>query len=298
MALAAAELARLVSRGVPQGAPTGEGAHPEGERPKALPLGLGRWLAAVDAALPDGGLPRGAVVEVASPLGLARGTSIAVAACAAAQRASVAWSPRAAWCAWLDPWGTLNAPGLGGSGPGRGGVDLERLLVVRPTTALLARTATRVVGSGAFAVVVIDTVAPLGRSRAATGGVESAGEVGVEDAFAPVRLDRWPNVVRRLALAVEGTETIVVLLTDLAAARGLPLPVAMRVELQREAVSTDPAGLAAVGRSSLRIAKERHGRVAGPVPLDEDRPDEGDPAARHDDRPGLRPALRSATSVG
>lgn len=297
MALAASELAHLVSRGPSHPASSPEGA----ARPKALPLGLPPrrgmagaaterrgWLAAVDAALPDGGLPRGAVVEVASPLGLARSTSIAVAACAAAQRASVAWSPRAAWCAWVDPWGTLHAAGIRGPGLDRGGVDLERLLVVRPTTTLLARTATRVVGSGAFAVVVIDTVAPLGSSAEGSSaegwsGGDGSGDRASRggDAFAAVRLDRWPNVVRRLALAVEGTETIVLLLTDLAAARGLPLPVAMRVELQREVV-TDP-GAAVVDRSSLRIAKERHGRVAGPVSLDED---------------GLHPALRSATSVG
>ncbi len=50
-------------------------------REKALPLGY----QALDEALPGAGLPRGAVVEIASPRGLARATSIALMACASAQ---------------------------------------------------------------------------------------------------------------------------------------------------------------------------------------------------------------------
>ena len=59
-------------------------AHPaeaEGARAKALPLGLPQ----IDEALPDGGFPCGAVVEISSPYGLARATSLALAACASAQ---------------------------------------------------------------------------------------------------------------------------------------------------------------------------------------------------------------------
>src|ERR1700676_3039038 len=75
----------------------------------------------LDAALPDGGLPRG-VVELAAPRALGGSASIA----SAAVRAAHARSPRA-WCAWVDPESTLYAPGLVGAG-----VDLDRLLVVRP----------------------------------------------------------------------------------------------------------------------------------------------------------------------
>src|SRR5512132_224110 len=56
-------------------------AEAEGARAKALPLGLRQ----IDEALPDGGFPCGAVVEISSPYGLARATSLALAACASAQ---------------------------------------------------------------------------------------------------------------------------------------------------------------------------------------------------------------------
>jgi recombination protein RecA len=299
MALAASELERLVTRGGRPAHLPGHAAPAAAARAKALPLSP-----ALDAALPEAGLPRGAVIEVASVHGLARATSIAVAACASAQRVSLAWAARPAWCAWLDPWGTLHAPGLRAAG-----IALERLLVVRPDVATLARTAVRVAASGAFAVVVIDTVSPLdaassgsappsggvGSSGSAlssgadgsSGGAGSPGGAGSSQA-ASVRLDRWPTVVRRLALAVEGTETIVVLLTDLAVARGLPLPVSLRLEVERR---LDPAGGRVCSRSSLRVAKERHGRVGGVVPIDELAP-------RSEPSGDLRSAPRSATSRG
>jgi hypothetical protein len=229
--------------------------------PKALPrdaLRIGdeaerrsevlRLGGSIDGALPDGGLPRSAVVEVASPLGLAGATSLAVKACVGAQRGALhshtlhssalhshalhaAESEAVEWCAWIDPWSTLHAPGLV-----ERGVVLERLLVVRPPEDAIARCAVRIASSKAFALVIVDLVPPLG--CASSGG-------------AGVRLDRWPNVVRRLALAVEDAATTVLLLTDVTAHRALPLPVAMRVELTR-----DPAHGA-----QLRIAKDRHGRV-------------------------------------
>src|SRR5687767_6270495 len=84
----------------------------EVERPKALPLGTGTvglttTLAAIDEVLPDGGLPRGAVVELASASGLGRATTVALAACAAAQREARLRSGDpatvGAWCAFIDP---------------------------------------------------------------------------------------------------------------------------------------------------------------------------------------------------
>src|SRR5579859_1922454 len=96
---------------------------------QALPLG---W-AELDAALPDGGLPRG-VVELTSPRALGGATSVALAAVRAAQEKD----PRA-WCAWLDPDATLYAPGVA-----MAGVDLARLLVVRPSRAELSRIAVKV----------------------------------------------------------------------------------------------------------------------------------------------------------
>ena len=63
--------------------------------------------------------------------------------------------------------------------------------------------------------------------------------------------------MRRLALAAEGSETTILLLSSLAAAHADSLPVAMRLELERP--SSD--------RLSLRVAKERHGRVRRAVSI-------------------------------
>ena len=96
----------------------------------------------------------------------------------------------------------------------------------------LARKATRVVSSRVFAAVVIDTAGVLGAR------VETS-------------LAAWATAVRRLALAAEGTDTVVLLLTDRDAARPLPLPVALRLELAQ----TGPEKL------SVRVAKERRGHL-------------------------------------
>lgn len=196
--------------------------------------------------LPDGGLPRGAVVELASPRGLGRATSFALAAVAAAQREARARSGDArtvgAWCAFVDPWSSLHAPGLV-----QRGVDLTRLLVVRPSLEALARVAVRIVESQAFSVVVIDTVGTPGQG------------VGAQALEERVRLERWGTVVRRLAMAIEHRSTTVLLLTDALAARPMPLPVATRIELRRRFEPTDVL--------SLRVAKERHGRVGEAIDI-------------------------------
>lgn len=198
-------------------------------RAKSLPLGL----RLVDETLPEGGLPRGAVVELSAPQGLARATTLALALCASAQNEAKLRGEadtRGAWCAFLDPTASLFAPAMA-----RIGVDLERLLVVRPSADDLARVAVRVASSNAFSVVVVDTV-------------------GVPGARAEVRLERWVTIVRRLALAVEGSDTTVLLLTDASASRAMPLPTAMRIELDR--VAED--------KLALRVAKDRRGRVTAP----------------------------------
>lgn len=203
------------------------------DRAKALPLGL----CSVDAALPEGGLPRGAVVELSAPQGLARATTLALALCASAQadaRHRSSNETQGAWCAWLDPTATLFAPGAV-----RAGVDLDRLLVIRPGFEDLARVAVRVAQSHAFSVVVIDTA-------------------GVPGCRGETRLDRWVTIVRRLALAVEGSDTTILLLTDANASRAMPLPAAMRIELER--LAEDKLG--------LRVAKDRAGRVTGSCAID------------------------------
>jgi len=202
-------------------------------RAKALPLGL----RPVDETLPEGGLPRGAVVELAAPQGLARATTLALSLCASAQaeaRLRGESDTQGAWCAFLDPTSTLFAPAVA-----RAGVDLGRLLVVRPSHEDLARVAVRVAQSHAFSVVVVDTT-------------------GVPGCRADTRLDRWITIVRRLALAVEGSDTTILLLTDAAASRAMPLPTAMRIELERLAED----------RLGLRVAKDRRGRITAPQSIE------------------------------
>lgn len=206
-----------------------------------LPTGV----APLDELLPDGGLPRGAVVELAAPRGLGLATSVALRACAAAQaeaRRRGTTHTAGAWCAWVEPSAALFAPAAE-----RLGVDLTRLLVVLPPLDALARVAVRVAASRALSVVVVDTVGLPGQAALGHEG-RQAGQAA---------LGRWANVVRRLALAVEGGDTTVVLLTDRDAARSAPLPVALRLELERPSYE----------RVAVRVAKERRGRVASAAPI-------------------------------
>src|SRR5271154_6163533 len=102
----------------------------------AEPLGLALGWAELDGLLPDYGLPRG-VVELRAPKALGGGTSIALAALRAAHERD----PRA-WCAWIDPAGTLYSPGVA-----MAGVDLNRLAGVRSPRKGMLRTAVKVVRS-------------------------------------------------------------------------------------------------------------------------------------------------------
>jgi recombination protein RecA len=178
--------------------------------------------------LPDGGLPSSAVVELCGPSGLGGPTGVALSACAAAQQRA-RQEEEESWCAWIDASHSLYAPGLA-----RAGVDLDRLLVVRPDPEDVARVAVRLVQARLFSVVVVD--------RAGVPGAE----------LAPSRRARWPTVVRRLALAAEQAETTILLLSRTATAQQQTLPVAMRLELGRP----DP------DRLRLRVAKDKRGRIA------------------------------------
>ena len=153
--------------------------------PGVLPLS---WPGLGDL-LPDGGLPRG-VVELAAPRALGGSTSVALAAVRAGQARD-----RSAWCAWLDPEGTLHAPGVVAAG-----VDLDRMLVVRPPRAQLARVAVKVVGAGAFEVVVVDIDAVPGASTLAAtgrGSREEEKDLGAGGARAKARARAQNRAVRR-----------------------------------------------------------------------------------------------------
>ncbi|MEO7034077.1 MAG: recombinase A [Polyangiaceae bacterium] len=194
--------------------------------------GFSLGVEALNRVLPDHGLPRGAVIELSIQGGSALGTSLGLAACRGAQQAAVdrGGSARDVWCAFLDPTGTLYGPGVAAAG-----VELERLLVVRPSVEALSRVALRIVESAACAVTVIDLL-------------------GVPGQLLGVNLTGWLRVVRRLAMGVDGTAHSVILLTDASEQRPLPLPVSQRIELARPSE----------GKLSVRIAKDKQGRISAP----------------------------------
>jgi recombination protein RecA len=203
----------------------GSGPQPTTRHRLVLPLGQ-----ELDQVLPDGGLLRGGVVELSVKGGSGLATAVALSACRAAQEEARRFGGAVPWCSFVDPSATLYAPGVA-----QEGVALDRLLVVRPPLEALSRVALRLVESQAFAVTVIDTV-------------------GTPGAELDVALGTWPRIVRRLSMALEGSAGVVLLITDAASARPLPLPVAMRIELGRPAPD----------QLSLRIAKDKYGRVSGP----------------------------------
>jgi len=182
----------------------------------------------LDGVLPDHGLPQG-VVEVRAAHALGGGTSIALASIRAAHERDAR-----AWCAWVDPDGTLYSPGVAMSG-----VDLNRLALVRPPRADLLRIAIKMARSQAFEVIVLD-IDP-------SPGSAVAGSSSTARRKRPFPLDVF---VRKIALlAAEGGATVI-LLTDATVHRSIPLPVALRLELART-----PNGM------GVRVGKERHGRV-------------------------------------
>ncbi|MFZ5469139.1 MAG: recombinase A [Myxococcota bacterium] len=188
-------------------------------------LGAPPWLV---RALPDGGFPSG-ITELCAKRALAGATLIAAQTIALAQREGTAI------CAWLDPEASLHAPGLL-----QQGVDLSRLLVVRPPRARLRAVAVRITRSGAMALVAVD-LHPVGAKR-----VPSA--CTVDD-------HRW---VRRLQLACEQGKTTVLLLTDARVKQSAPLPVALKLLLERHVPQ----------KLRVTVQKERAGRVGQRTEVD------------------------------
>ena len=177
------------------------------------------WVELADA-LPDHGFPIG-VTEVGAPHGAGGLTRVALSAVRTAQHAD-----GKAWCAWIDmgiDMGIAQTSALYAPGLMQAGVDLNRLLVVRPPFASLLRTAIKVTGSGAFSVVVIDGAMVPGHHA-----------------------EVW---VRRLALLAERVQAVVLLLTD--ARRVQVWPTALRVEFER----------VSPGIAKVRVGKDRYGRI-------------------------------------
>jgi hypothetical protein len=195
-----------------------------------LPAGLALGWPELEACLPDAGLARGHVVQLAALHPGALTTTLALKACAQAQQQGHAVGTDEPWCAFIDPSKSLHAPGVA-----EFGLRLDRLLVVTPEPQALANVALRVVRSGVFAVVVIDGVGGLGEGSMRSLGI-------------------WVRIIRQMALALEGQHTVVLLLTDASSLQSpLPLPVAQRIELRRN----HPSQL------ELRVAKDRWGRITG-----------------------------------
>lgn len=234
--LDAITLARLGQAGVLQGtnalATSGGARDARGAREGAV---LGLDWPELERVLPDHGFPRG-VIEIASPItkhGAMRGgaTTIALSAMRAVHAGLTHAGVGRAWCAWITE---AQAPPLYAPAVAQAGVDLERLLIVRPSPADLARTVVRVAASGAFDLVVIDAPAGLdsaARSRRA-------------------RVD-GSVVIRKLALAAEETGTTFIVLTNLYTSRAVPWPVALRIEVERR-----PEAIA------VRVTKDRRGRAS------------------------------------
>lgn len=192
--------------------------------------GLKFGIEALDELLPDGGLMRGSVIELCVGGEGALGTSLGLATCAQAQAEARARGESTPWCAFIDPSASLYAPGVSAAG-----IELSRLLVTRPPLSALSRVALRLAESEAFAVVVVDLTGVVGERVS-------------------VSLGAWPRVVRRLAMAVEGSGHSVLLLTRKADRRPLPLPVAQRLEVSRPSAD----------KLLVHLAKDQRGRVSAP----------------------------------
>jgi protein ImuA len=136
--------------------------------------------AEIDALLPGGGFRRGALTELVG--GPASGKAAAVLALFAS------FGPEAL-LAWVDGPGELYPPAAAALG-----VDLARLLVVRPATASPARqepalavlwAAEALLGSGAFAAVAVDALPMHGlrgaeaAARRLQAAVEKGGAIGL-----------------------------------------------------------------------------------------------------------------------
>ncbi len=209
-------------------------AEPQGPE---SPSGFGNAI--LDGLLPGGGLPLGALTEVRAN-GLAAGlTTLALRACRVSQARQ-----RERRCVFVDPSETLFAPAVV-----RLGVDLERLIVVRPRWSELESIAAFIADARAASLLVLDLQgAPVPAMR-------PANDAGL---FA------------RLSLAVEGSPTSVLLLTQ-SARLDEPLSPGVSLRLTSTRVSEHALQLVAQGRP-LRGGQSRIVPWSQLAELDERRP--------------------------
>lgn len=162
----------------------------------------------LDALLGDL-LGQGGIVELAQSGGRALGTSLALRACAEAQKESRAFGREPGLCGFVDTEGSLFAPGVLCNE-----VQLDRLIVARPEPEKLAKTALRMAEARIFSVLVVDIVGSL---------------------KAPLELyqSSWIRLVRRMSSTIEGSNRLVLFLTDKATRSAVSLPTNERIELTR-----------------------------------------------------------------
>lgn len=249
------------------------GSLPSEEAHRGRALGL----RAVDAFLPDGGLPTGKVTELVMSGGAAWGTRLALWACRAAQE-QAALTGTECWCAYIDPTGSLHARGVEATG-----VALSRLLVLRPALEDVERVVLRLSEARVFSVIVVDlagvpwairSTPNLQKTSAAWAGrlgagapsrrVETRERKGSKWGTPESKRQNWPRTVRQLAMRLANTQAQVILLTEgqtdvggkgnSQAQQGMPLPVALRLQM-----SSTRSGV------SLQVVKEARGRVGSQV---------------------------------
>jgi recombination protein RecA len=233
--------------------------------PSVLPLGL----PLLDAALPGGGLALGSVVELQVRGASGAATSFALSACRAAQLRPLHPPPSTGqlsepqfqnrfqnrrlqdrgsalnWCAFVDPTRSLFAPGVASLG-----VELSRLLIVQPDVEAMERVAVRIAESKIVSILVIDVRGVLGSlsmGSLSMGSLSSNGSL--VNGFLGIDWYRWQRTIRRLSLAIEHGTTSVLVITDAAQPRPVPLPVALRLEFSRKTSAS----------FELRVARDRNG---------------------------------------
>jgi protein ImuA len=209
-------------------------------------------LAEVDEALPDGGFPRGALSELSG--GRASGkTAVALSLLASLGEEDL--------FAWVDARGELYPPAAAARG-----VDLGRLLIVRPGVAPVA--AARLAGGGAAPASAPGSSGARDSLQSALWAAEAL--LG-SAAFAAVVVDvplgqavrGWDTAARRLQAAAEKGGAVGLWLAAPRAA--LRVPAALRLELWAEGARVRArrvSGGMAFERTPRAPQAERRGHVA------------------------------------
>jgi recombination protein RecA len=194
----------------------------------------------LDTALGQGGIPRGRISEIIGPATSGKVT-LAAKVLASAHR------DRAALVAWVDLTRTCDPDYLQ-----RCGLDLDRLLIVRPETSEDALAITlHLVESNSLAALVFDGLAGVAE--------EATGAASVEAVLA--------GTMERLATVVTNTETAVIFLSEPRAQyRTLAHLATVRLEIRRE--HWERQGREVSGYDGVvKVVKHKLGQAGGAVTI-------------------------------